>query len=151
MIVDNIKNANRYFGISERLTESLKHIIANGFATQGLGKYEISGNTMFGIKSEYDTSINYDPKLEAHKKYIDLHFIIEGEENINYELLNNQDVIKEYDIDGDYMFYQTTKSTLINLKKGDFAIFYPNDLHMPGIALNENTIVKKVVVKILID
>jgi YhcH/YjgK/YiaL family protein len=151
MIVDNIKNANRYFGISERLTESLKHIIANGFANRDLGKYEISGNTIFGIKSEYDTSINYDPKLEAHKKYIDLHYIIEGEEIINYELLKNQNVIKEYDIDGDYMFYQSTKSTLINLKKGDFAIFYPNDLHLPGITVNENTKAKKVVIKILID
>lgn len=150
MIVDSIKNANRYYGISERITESLKHIIANGFATQDLGKYEISGNTIFGIKSEYDTSTNYDPKLEAHKKYIDLHYIIEGEENINYELLKNQNVIKEYDIDSDYMFYQSTKSALINLNKGDFAIFYPNDIHMPGIALNRPSKVRKVVIKILI-
>jgi len=61
--------------------------------------------------------------------------------------LKNQKIITEYNEQNDIIFYEGDKS-FIKVDEGMFAIFFPSDVHMPGIKCKEKAYVKKVVVKV---
>ena len=109
--------------------------------------YEIDGENVYALINEYLTKDESEAKLEAHKKYIDVQFVAVGSEKIGYSPLTNQQPIKPYDEVNDYSLYDCEKSFL-TLETGMFAIFSPDDLHMPGIRITDSEFVKKVVVKV---
>ena len=151
MVVDNIKNSHHYLNISYRLRKALLYLKENDFSTLDSGKHETEENFMFMLVNEYSTKEDDLNILEAHRKYIDLQYIISGEEIIKHEILDKQQVHKEYDKENDYILYKSKAKTEIILSQGMFAIFFPNDLHLPGIASNQSQEVKKIVLKVLID
>jgi len=89
--------------------------------------------------------------MESHKKYIDVQYMIDGEELIGHSFLQEQVPSKAYSDEDDYMLFSGTPSFFSAFQKGMFAIFYPTDLHMPGIAKGQASIVKKAVIKVRID
>ena len=100
--------------------------------------------------NEYQTKENESNISENHQKYIDLQYIAEGNEVIEFETFKDQNIIHEYDEENDYALYNLKNPTRIKLEEGMFAIFYPEDLHMPGLIDKTNERVKKIVLKILI-
>ena len=95
---------------------------------------------------EYETKGKNESKFEGHHQYIDLQYIISGTEYIGITTLTNQIPI-ETNSENDYDLYEID-SDLIRFDSGMFMIFFPDDLHMPGISLNQVSTVKKIVVKI---
>jgi YhcH/YjgK/YiaL family protein len=85
--------------------------------------------------------------LEGHQKYIDVQYIIEGEEFIGVNSLVDQTPHIPLDIEKDVAFYPGN-GYQFKLEAGNFAIFFRTDLHQPCIKVNEPTQVRKVVVKI---
>ena len=112
-----------------------------------LGKYEIDGDNIFALVNEYNTKDESEGKLEAHKKYIDVQFVAKGSELMGYAPLENQKVIDEYSEQNDITFFSGEKS-FTQVDEGMFAIFFPTDVHLPGIKVNEKSYVKKVVIKV---
>ena len=104
---------------------------------------------MFALVQEYETKNDSDAKLEAHKKYIDVQYIISGEELIGITPLINQTPCKEYDAEHDYALYDDTCS-FVKITAQQFAILFPEDLHKPGIKISNPSKVKKVVIKVRI-
>jgi len=151
MIIDNLKNARRYFGIYDQIGESLLHLENNNFDKILPGRYEINGDKIYGLINHYLTKNEIPEYLEAHKKYVDIHYILSGSELISYEILHNNQIIRPYDVDADYILYTPNGPSNIKLNEGEFAIFFPEDLHMPGFAVDIPLAVKKVVIKLLID
>ena len=148
MIVDKIKNLGIYSNISTRLAKGIEYINNTDFSKIDLGTYKIEGDDVFAMVQEYDTKNIEDGKLEGHQKYIDIQYIISGDEQIGLTTLNNQ-VLIEQNEESDYAFYEGA-STLIKFEAGTFGIFFPDDLHMPGVKLNAISKVRKVVVKVLL-
>lgn len=146
MVVDKIKNLGIYSNISARLAKGIEYINNTDFSKIDLGTYKIEGDDVFAMVQEYDTRNIEDCKLEGHQKYIDIQYIISGDEKIGLTTLNNQPLIEQND-EGDYSFYKG-ESTLIKFEAGTFGIFFPDDLHMPCVKLNEISKVRKVVVKV---
>lgn len=151
MIIDNIKNIEQYLSINKRLGKALHYIATTDFSKFESGKHDITEDSMFLLVNDYQTKENELNIMEAHRKYIDLQYIYKGSELIEHEILNNQKVYKEYDSDNDYILFTPNSKTEINFSEGMFAIFYPNDLHMPGLIKNKSELVRKIVVKVLID
>jgi hypothetical protein len=89
-------------------------------------------------------------KWEAHKKYIDIQFIVNGKEKMGYSHKNKMIVTHEYNSDKDALYLKGEGNYLV-AEAGYFAIFFPTDVHMPCIALNLSTPVKKVVIKVKSD
>jgi len=148
MIVDKFKNLNIYANLSERLAKGIEYINNSDFSKIDLGTYKIEGDDVFAMVQEYDTRKIEDCKLEGHSKYIDIQYIITGEEHIGLTSFNNQTMIERNDED-DYAFYEG-ESTLIKFEAGTFGIFFPDDLHMPCVGLYQISKVRKVVVKVRI-
>ena len=148
MILDAINNALKYKGLSENLDKALYFISTTNLKNLDIGKHHINSNDFFYIVDEYKTKPSDEGKLEAHKKYIDIHIVISGSELIGHVLLSNQKISRGYDVDNDYALYEGHCS-FVKLVPGSFVIIYPNDLHMPGV--DENMVdVKKLVMKVSI-
>ena len=150
MIIDNIKNCGIYFPLGKRLEQALKFICDTDFSNYNAGKYPINSNYLFFLVNEYRTKQINDCLLESHKKYYDLQFMFKGKEKIGHSLLTNQKITKTYDSENDYVLYKPEYLSVIKLLEGEFAVFFPDDLHMPGIKYDEPENIKKIVVKILI-
>ncbi|MGZ2371860.1 YhcH/YjgK/YiaL family protein [Ancylomarina sp. YFZ004] len=148
MIIDKIENLNIYANLSERLAKGIDYINNSDFSKIDLGTYQIEGDDVFAMVQEYDTRAIDNCKLEGHIKYIDIQYIIEGEEHIGLTSKTNQE-LEERNDEGDYAFYKGD-STLFKFNPSVFGIFFPDDLHMPCVGLNQISKVRKVVVKVRI-
>jgi len=146
MIIDKIENLNIYANLSERLAKGIDYLNNSDFSKIELGTYKIEGDDVFAMVQEYDTKEIDNCKLEGHRKYIDIQYIIEGEEHIGLTSMSNQQ-LEERNDEGDYAFYKGD-STLFKFNPSVFGIFFPDDLHMPCVGLNQITKVRKVVVKV---
>ena len=149
MILDRIENASLYYGLNERLKKGLEYIQNTDFDKVENGKYFLDSNNLFAIVSEYETKSIDKAKLESHKKYIDIQFIVEGKEQIGYVEYTNQNPTVAYDAEKDVMFFEE-EVTLLPFSKGVFGIFYPSDLHQPCIQTEKVSKVRKVVVKVAV-
>lgn len=150
MIFDQLKNAHIYFALGERIQKALEYLKTTDFSNIEPGKYEIDGDNIYSVVSQYDTKPITAGKWEAHKKYADIQCVIEGKEKIGYSFSNKMIVTQEYNESKDIMFLKGEGNFLI-VDPGYFTILFPSDIHMPGIAINISTPVKKVVVKVKLD
>ncbi len=148
MVLDSIRNRELYFGISEQISEALIFLESTDFSDVKPGKYEPCDHSFIYIIDEYETQSLNSKDLEAHRKCIDVQYIAEGSELIGYAQLADQTVTTEYSLENDIAFY-SGESIYLPLSKGDFAIFFPKDLHKPGVN-HVISPVKKVVVKIAV-
>ncbi len=150
MILDKITNIQLYSDLSPAIVKALRYLGETDFSALEAGKNELFGGDIFSIISNYKTKDLEDCRLEAHRKYLDIHFMAEGSEVIGYSLFNDQKQATEYDAENDFALYCGEKN-YIKLNEGMFAIFFPSDLHMPGIMIGVPSLVKKVVVKIKLE
>lgn len=147
MILDKIKNIQLYADLNPSIVRALKYLRDTDFFKLSPGKHKITGDEIFSIIHNYKTKDLGDCRLEAHRKYIDIHYMAEGSELIGYSLFSDQEPATEYDEENDFILYCGDKNYL-TLEEGMFAVFYPSDLHMPGIIIDKPQEVKKVVVKV---
>jgi len=147
MIIDKIENAHLYKNISERINKSFEYIRTTDLKNLPAGRYTIDGENIFALVSEYQTKSESEGKLEAHRKYIDVQYVISGEELMGYVPLGNQQILESYKEENDIVFYTGDKS-FTKVSEGMFAIFFPEDVHMPGIASGKSSSVKKLVIKV---
>lgn len=151
MIKDNIKNANLYYKLSPLLEAGLKYLENTDFSTIPLGKYEILSDEVYAMVQDYSSKLKSEGKFEAHKKYVDIQYVVEGEELIGVSNVSNFTDATDYSEEKDIVFLVPKidcSHDFIKLKKNEFAIFTPDDAHMPSIAVETPAYVKKVVVKV---
>lgn len=147
MIFDDFKNIDLY-GIAPEVKEFILNIDPN----ISTGRHIISGKAFINI-DEYKTRGDSEIKLEAHRKYIDIQFLIQGEEKVYITDRKNLKVNIEYNDDKDIEFFETPNRKLntIYLEKNKFVVLYPDDVHSPCMNFeNESKPVKKAIVKIKI-
>ncbi len=149
MILDYLKNASLYSSLAPRIEAAFHYLSTTDFTNVALGKYEIDGENLFAIVNEYETKDSHEAKLEAHRKYIDIHYILSGSEYMATTFLTDQVPTKEYDDQDDYMLFSCASTPQL-LTPGMFALLYPHDIHLPGMHLTEKSFVRKVVVKIMV-
>ena len=150
MIVDKIENTHLYKNLGERIKKSFDYIIQTDLKKLQPGRYDIDDNNIFALISEYQTKAESEGKLEAHKKYIDVQYVISGEELMGFAPLGTQEILKPYKEENDIIFYNGDK-VFIKVIGGMFAIFFPEDVHMPGINTGKITDIKKLVIKVRIN
>ncbi|MDA3954667.1 MAG: YhcH/YjgK/YiaL family protein [Bacteroidales bacterium] len=146
MIIDKKQNSALYENLHPRFAKAFDFIHKTDFSTLADGKYVIENDDIFALVQEYHTKNKDLANLEAHRKYIDIQYIHSGTEIIGTATLEKQTIISN-DLEKDVAFYEGDAS-FIKLESEMFAVFFPHDLHMPGIKLTQSIKVKKVVVKV---
>jgi YhcH/YjgK/YiaL family protein len=153
MITDTIKLCRRYTSLSPRFAAAVE-FLEKLSAEEPIGRHEIDGDNCFALIQSYTTRLQApaQAKFEAHRRYIDIQFLQAGQETILWAPLDALTKITQpYDSGKDAGFFAApapTETTAIHLRTGDFAIFFPEDGHAPGLECGGLAQVRKVVVKI---
>lgn len=116
------------------------------------GRVEIDGDNLYVNVMAFDAKSPEDQLAEKHEEYIDVQYLIDGEETIGwFPLREGLEPTKPYAVEGDYALYAPADDEVaLRLKPGMFAIFYPHDIHRPGMGENGGKI-KKAVAKVRMD
>ena len=113
------------------------------------GKYELDGDHIFALVQEYDTKNEEEALMESHFKYIDIQYIIEGKELMGL-VTKTDHVATLVNLEKDYASYDEENYSFMLFEEGMFGVYFPDDIHLPCIQLDEPARVKKVVIKIKI-
>ena len=151
MIYGEIKDLNQYKGISKNLDKAIEYILNEEYKKGIPGKNIIDGDNLYF--NYPDCAITKEVKegfLEGHKKYIDIHIVISGEENLGYTPRSEVKVKKEYDSEKDYDHLDGEIEVIYKMTKDRFILFFPLEPHMPCLKVGEKKKIKKAVYKIKI-
>jgi biofilm protein TabA len=148
MIHDRLARADVYRSLSPLFARAIDYA-RNATTSHPLGRHAIEGDDLFAIAQTYTTKPFEQTRWEAHRRYIDLQLMLEGEERMDVVDLENAHPIDPFDAEKDVGFY-TCKSpaTPLVVRANEFAIFYPHDVHRPTIAVADPMPIWKLVLKI---
>ncbi|MBB6446085.1 YhcH/YjgK/YiaL family protein [Bacillus benzoevorans] len=149
MIIDRLANAKMYYGLHPRLQKGLQFLEETDLAAMKPGKYEIEGDKVFVLIQEYETKQEEEGRYESHYQYTDIQCMVQGEEQMGYTNIGNVKLAEEIK-ENDIMFYEGS-GDLVLVQAGSFAIFQPQDAHMPAICCGQPKFIKKALVKALCD
>ena len=148
MILDSIKNKNQYVNMHPLFKKAFDFIEAYIENECAPGVYEICGKDLFAKVQEYDT--RSEGAFEVHNQYIDIQYITNGTEKIEYGCRNDFSV-STYDEKDDFLFLKGGKKKMeFVLNHGEFVIFFPDDAHKPSLDVEGTSRVTKVVLKVKI-
>lgn len=150
MIIDTLDNSSRYETLHPRFKAAFDFLRRPDIADMRPGRIDLEGDAIFALPQTYETKPIHDGKLEAHKKYIDIQFIVDGEESMGYAPLVDQSVAQPHDSEKDIAFYNG-EAWFTLFRKGMFAIFFPEDAHLPGRFTGKSSSVIKIVIKVAIS
>jgi YhcH/YjgK/YiaL family protein len=143
--------ARLYFENQERWNKAFQFLSEQNLTELEKGRYELEGADLFVNVDEYVTRNEEDVLFEAHKKYADIQVLISGEEKIGVLPLGETTVTIPYDEEKDIMFLTADEENYRTAVPGKFFLFFPEDAHRPTVKANENTPVRKIVIKVRIN
>ena len=136
MILDRVENADLYRSMGANIATALDYLRQTDFAQTPDGRYELDGGDVYAVVRRYRPGPIAEAVWEAHRQYIDVQYVAAGSERMGYAPLCNQLTIqKAYDPEGDYLTCNA-KGDFFEIGAGGFAIFGPQDLHAPGVAID---------------
>lgn len=147
MIYDTLDHIQQYEGILPGVMKGLHLLADTDFSAWEDGRHAIDGDDLFILLQSYDTKpVNDTP--EAHKKYIDIQYLLSGEERIAVAPVAEMDEEVEARPEGDIWFYRgKTDDILLTGKR--FLVLFPQDAHAPCIAVHGAPVpCRKCVVKV---
>lgn len=154
MILDVIENASCYQEVLSGLVPALEAAAKYRRDAFMTGRADVDGDKLFLIGSQYDTKpLTGDSVMEAHRKYADVMYMVEGEEIIYVKSTKwLGDLTMDYDAEKDCLFGKLDENTTaVHLRTGQFIVLLPQDAHCPGCCIEGNSrSVKKVICKVML-
>jgi biofilm protein TabA len=136
--------------VADAIRRGMNFIFQNDIETIEPGKYLIEGELLFALVQETTTTGLQMQKPESHQKYMDIQYLVKGEEKIGVAKLSpSQQVMEDYFETKDITFYGELHNEIeLNLYPGDYAVFFPADIHRPCCTVKHDQKIRKVVIKI---
>lgn len=139
--------ALHYYAFPQRWQKTFEFLGRTDLSSLPLGRIDLEENC-FALISEYTSKNPEDARFEAHKSYIDLQYVIEGEELMGCVPLETTTPLIPFNPEKDILFVTSTSEKLSTANPGNFFIFFPSDAHRPGVKSSQNSKIRKLVVKI---
>ncbi len=145
--IDKVQFAQQYHANKDTWDKAFAYLKETDLSAVTAGRHEIDGDKAFALVSEAPSKDYDKTAFESHKNYIDLQFVIQGEEKMGKAPLAGLTIDKPYNERNDIMFY-TGEGEVYLVPQNTFMLFFPSDAHRPSITPGGNKVVKKVVIKI---
>ncbi len=150
MILTDLAHMKRFAGLSDGIAEGISYLDAHA-AILTLGRHPIDGDRVYVNVMEYDTAPKPEPVFEAHRKYLDIQCILEGDERMEFAPLADVTETKAYDEAADCALYAGKGAASFAAPAGTIAIFFPEDAHAPSLMADAPSHVRKAVVKVAVE
>ncbi len=152
MIFDSVENIESYGGASDAIAKAVQFVMEFD-GSRPDGKYPIDGDTIFALVQTVETAGHDGKVFEAHRKFLDVHIVLEGQEKQDVALMDHAEaeMVQEYSEQNDAMLFKTEDFSTVILKPRMFAVYGPSDGHRPCLCVNGPEKIRKVCVKIRIE
>lgn len=112
---------------------------------QPVGRYEQGDSA--ALVQELNTVLMEDKAFELHRKYLDVHITLAGEEVIEYEDIQFLTPKDEFNPEKDIQWLNG-KGQPVLVKEGMFCVVFPHDGHKTGCCVSQPGKLRKIVVKV---
>ncbi len=153
MIFGHIRHADTTFDwLPKPFQTVLSHLQSTDFDAKPIGAYDLQGKDISVHVMEATTQEPAKTRPEVHRDHIDVQFLWRGRERIGVTSETgrhrvDEDLLAERDL----LFYRDVgEESVLELHPGDFAIFFPTDVHRPLCQVEGPEAVRKVVVKVAV-
>lgn len=147
MILDYFENRKHYLGTHRLFPAAFSYLEKCCEQFPEPGTYEIIGEELFAKIQRYET--RKDGFLETHNRYIDIQYMVSGQERVFYRNKKGLTTHEAYNCTDDAQFYEDKDDCMeFSFKSGQFAIFFPEDAHKPAMAFDHKAIAEKIVLKV---
>ena len=149
IIINKLQHAERYFRMHPAFEKAFAFLRQDGLAELPADRYEIDGEKLFCMISKGPGRSRDEAKLEAHRKYIDIQYVIAGTDDMGWKpTADCKSIDTEYDADKDIMFFKDQPDSWTPVPAGSFVIFFPQDAHAPLVGSGQ---IHKAVLKIAVE
>ena len=146
MIIDHLQNANRYVSLNPRFPAAFRYLENLTPRELIVERVEIEGDKLYAMMSFKPGKKKEEAKLEAHRKYIDIQYIVSGTESMAWKPQRScMSIRSPYDETKDVILYDDEPSTWCSVHPGSVAIFFPEDAHAPMVSEGK---IHKIVLKV---
>jgi YhcH/YjgK/YiaL family protein len=152
MIVTDLDSVDRQLPVSSSLEKAIAFLRRPDLGELPDGRTDIDGDRVFALVQRYETARTDRPKFEYHRKYIDVQFIVSGEEVIGWAPASAMQVTEDYDGSKDICFGTVAAGewSPVRLEAGQLMVLWPEDAHAPKGAAGAPSRVMKIVVKVAV-
>lgn len=148
MILGDVRSLS-VTGLHPVLEEALTLALTARPQEQTPGRVELRGDDIFMNVMQFATQSPTEKKAELHEQYIDIQWLLTGEERIQVGVVDAARQCEERHVEEDYQLCrEIADCQTITLRPGMFAVFMPGEPHKPGCSVGEPKEIKKVVVKV---
>ena len=156
MIADRMENLGRYRGLGPNLDAAISWLESTPLDELQPGTIAVRDDEIRAIVQQYETVDPAGRQHEAHRKFTDIQCVLHGVERMLVTPLGGLAPAGDYDTTDDIVFFDTpapahAAACDMVVPAGHFAIFFPQDAHMPMLNADVPATVKKVVVKVAVD
>ncbi len=153
MIVTDLNHSDHQAPMTPSLRKAFDYLRGRDIHVLPDGRVDIDGDTVFALVQRYETVRTEAPKFEYHRHYLDVQFIVSGEEIIGWATSETMKITEAYDEKKDICFGTVKKGkwTPVSLQAGQVAVLWPEDAHAPRLATGEPLPVMKIVIKVAVE
>ena len=148
MICDTLEQLHLYKGFHKNLDTAIEFLAAHPLDTLPLGRTEVDGDEVFINVMDADLKPHTGSHAEYHRLYADLQIDLTGGEGWGYTTLPGEEA---GEFAGDIGFRTSPDAVSGTLGEGRSVLFFPGELHKPGVARPGCAHVRKVVIKIRME
>lgn len=146
MILDSLQNSAMYEGLHPRFKAAFDFVKSTDFSKLEPGKIELDGKNLFVNFAEGNGKTPEVAKMETHNEYIDIQIPFTSPEIMGYiPTVDLKEPMDAYNAEKDITFFKDKATTFATVLPGQFAIFFPEDGHQPGIGEGP---FRKIIVKV---
>ncbi|MGI5962875.1 MAG: YhcH/YjgK/YiaL family protein [Lawsonibacter sp.] len=149
MVFGNIHDLNDFTWLEPQVRKCFSYAQNHDLITYEKGRHPIEGDDLFVNIVEYETTTPENRFWEAHRKYLDLHLMLQGPEQIDVNFIQNMEQ-KSFVEEDDFLPLEGTAISQVILNAGDFLLCYPADAHRTAVQVGTPATIKKAIFKIRI-
>jgi biofilm protein TabA len=152
MIAGDLRHVEDQMAVTPCLQKAISFLRWTNLRDLQEGKVEIEGERIYALVQCYDTVASAELEFEFHRRFIDVQYIVSGEEIIGWALAERMAITAAYDEAKDIAFgtLPSGEVTPVHLGAGQLVVLFPEDAHAPKLAAGAPAPVKKIVVKVAV-
>lgn len=149
MIADLVECAGLYHSLHPALEQAFAFLERDDLMMLPEGRHAIDGDRVFAVVANGPGRPRAEARLEVHDAYIDVHCVLAGTELLGWSpRASCGEWEAPFDAGRDVGFFLDEPKAWLHLDPGHFALFLPEDAHMP---LASEAHVHKVILKIAVE